>query len=94
MVISNRYEPQYDKLHPYYQLYTLLNTERGTVPLKRGMGLDPRMIDKPITIIQGGIEADIQGQIDKYINGLRLVGVRVTPTSNGLEIICEVELDG
>lgn len=93
MVITKNNEPNIDELSPFYQLYVLLNTVRGTVPLKRDMGLDPRMIDKPITIIAAGIHSELQGQINKYIKGLKLVTVNCIATENGMDIECEVELD-
>lgn len=93
MVIAKNTEPNIDELSPFYQLYVLLNTVRGTVPLKRDMGLDPRMIDKPITIIAAGIHSELQGQINKYIRGLKLANVHCIATENGMDIECEVELD-
>lgn len=93
MVISKNQKPNVDKLSPYYQLYVLLNTVRGTVPLQRDIGLDPRMLDKPITIIIAGIQAELQHQINNYIKGLRLLSVNCKADNNGkLDIECEVEL--
>ncbi len=93
MVISKNQKPNVDKLSPYYQLYVLLNTVRGTVPLQRDIGLDPRMLDKPITVIIAGIQAELQYQINNYIKGLRLLSVNCKADNNGkLDIECEVEL--
>lgn len=93
MVISKNQKPNVDKLSPYYQLYVLLNTVRGTVPLQRDIGLDPRMLDKPITVIIAGIQAELQHQINNYIKGLRLLSVNCKADNNGkLDIECEVEL--
>ena len=71
MVIKKNEKPDVDKLSPYYQLYVLLNTVRGTVPLQRDIGLDARMIDKPITVIEAGIQAELQQQI----NNLSLIHI-------------------
>ncbi|WP_294763769.1 hypothetical protein [uncultured Fusobacterium sp.] len=94
MVISKNQKPNVDKLSPYYQLYVLLNTVRGTVPLQRDIGLDPRIIDKPITVIAAGIQAELQYQINSYIKGLKLLSVNCKADTNGkLDIECEVELN-
>ena len=92
MVINSLKAPEVNKLSPFYQLYVLLNTVRGTVPLERDLGIDARFTDKPITIIENVIQAELQGQIDKYIKGLRLLEVICTPSDMGLMIECEVEL--
>lgn len=93
-VINSKQAPTEDKLHPFYQFWVLLNTERGTVPLKREIGLNPAMVDKPITTIQQGIEADMQDQVNKYIKGLIIKNYQPIAKDNGLEFIWEVELDG
>lgn len=92
MVINSLKAPEVNKLSPFYQLYVLLNTVRGTVPLERDLGIDARLTDKPITIIENVIQAELQGQIDKYIKVLRLLDVTCTPSDMGLMIECEVEL--
>lgn len=92
MVINSLKAPEVNKLSPFYQLYVLLNTVRGTVPLERDLGIDARLTDKPITIIENVIQAELQGQIDKYIKRLRLLDVTCTPSDMGLTIECEVEL--
>ena len=93
MVIKKNEKTDVDKLSPYYQLYVLLNTVRGTVPVQRDIGLDARMIDKPITVIEAGIQAELQQQINNYIKGLKLLSVKCYPEGDGeLSIECEVEL--
>lgn len=93
MVVKKSEKPTTDKLSPYYQLYILLNTVRGTVPLQRDIGVDSRIVDKPITIIAAGIQAELQHQINTYIKGLKLLNVRCVADNNGqLDIECEVEL--
>ena len=94
MVIKKNIEPNVDKHSPFYQLYILLNTIRGTVPLQRDLGLDARMVDKPITVISAGIQTELQYQINNYIKGLKLISVNCYPEGDRkLGIECEVELN-
>lgn len=90
MIVSNNVVPKHSKL---MELYVLLNTKRGTVPLHRDLGIDNRMIDRPITVIKNNIFNELQMQINKYIKGLTLNNVNCKATENGLEIECEVEID-
>ena len=62
MIVSNKTIPQHPKL---MELYILLNTKRGTVPLHRDLGIDNRMIDRPITVIKNNIFNELQMQINK-----------------------------
>lgn len=91
MIVSNNVVPKHPKL---MELYVLLNTKRGTVPLHRDLGIDNRMIDRPITVIKNNIFNELQMQVNKYIKGLTLNNVNCKATENGLEIECEVEIDG
>lgn len=90
MIVSNNVAPKHPKL---MELYVLLNTKRGTVPLHRDLGIDNRMIDRPITVIKNNIFNELQMQVNKYIKGLTLNNVNCKATENGLEIECEVEID-
>lgn len=90
MIVSNNVVPKHPKL---MELYVLLNTKRGTVPLHRDLGIDNRMIDRPITVIKNNIFNELQMQVNKYIKGLTLNNVNCKATKNGLEIECEVEID-
>ena len=90
MILSNNIVPKHPKL---MELYVLLNTKRGTVPLHRDLGIDNRMIDRPITVIKNNIFNELQMQVNKYIKGLTLNNVNCKATENGLEIECEVEID-
>ena len=90
MIVSNNVVPKNPKL---MELYVLLNTKRGTVPLHRDLGIDNRMVDRPITVIKNSIFNDLQIQVSKYIKGLTLNNVECKATENGLEIECEVEID-
>ena len=90
MIVSNNVVAKHPKL---MELYVLLNTKRGTVPLHRDLGIDNRMIDRPITVIKNNIFNELQMQINKYIKGLTLNNVNCKATENGLEIECEVEID-
>ena len=80
------------KLPKLRELFILLNTRRGTVPLHRDLGLDTRMIDKPVTVIRNAIFGELQQQISKYIQGLKLENVLCDVTENGLKIECEVSV--
>ena len=90
MIVSNNVVPKHPKL---LELYVLLNTKGGTVPLHRDLGIDNRMIDRPITVIKNNIFNELQMQVNKYIKGLTLNNVNCKATENGLEIECEVEID-
>ena len=90
MIVSNNVVPKHPKL---MELYVLLNTKRGTVPLHRDLGIDNRMIDRPITVIKNNIFNELQMQVNIYIKGLTLNNVNCKATENGLEIECEVEID-
>ena len=90
MIVSNNVVPKHPKL---MELYVLLNTKRGTLPLHRDLGIDNRMIDRPITVIKNNIFNELQIQISKYIKGLTLNNVNCKAVENGLEIECEVEID-
>ena len=90
MIVSNNIVPKHPKL---MELYVLLNTKRGTVPLHRDLGIDNRMIDRPITVIKNNIFNELQMQVNKYIKELTLNNVNCKATENGLEIECEVEID-
>ena len=90
MIVSNNFIPNHPKL---MELYILLNTKRGTVPLHRDLGIDNRMIDRPIAVIKNNIFNELQIQISKYIKGLTLNNVNCKAVENGLEIECEVEID-
>lgn len=44
----------------------LLQITRGEVPYERVKGLDPRMIDRPISEVQSGIRQDAEWLITTY----------------------------
>ena len=44
----------------------LLRTARGEVPFERVKGLDPRVIDRPISEAQGSIRQDAEWLISTY----------------------------
>lgn len=94
MVVSKNDKPKIEEVeNPFYQLWVLLNTYRGSVPLERDLGIDPRLVDKPQTKIQAAIQAELQNQINKYIPKLKLKAVETKLSSTGiLDILCEVEL--
>lgn len=89
MVINNFTEPVKNSLE--HQLYILLNTERGTVPLHRDIGIDPRLVDKPLTVIRSVIQSEIIRQVKKYIPELNILSVNCDITEGKIKIECEVE---
>ncbi|MGL5123274.1 MAG: hypothetical protein ACRC6K_03820 [Fusobacteriaceae bacterium] len=89
MIVDSKEVPKIEILK---QLYILLNTVRGEVPLFRDFGLDGRMVDKPITMIQNSIFIDLENQIKKYIPGLKLLNIQLQKTDHNLNIKCEVEI--
>ena len=91
MVVSNIKEPE--KNTPEYQLFILLNTERGTVPLHRDIGIDPRLVDKPVNIISSVIQSEIIRQVKKYIPGLSIINVSCNIVEAKLQIECEVRYE-
>lgn len=44
----------------------LLRTARGEVPFERVKGLDPRLIDRPMSEVQSGIRQDAEWLISTY----------------------------
>lgn len=88
MIVNNIKTPKNKKLK---ELFVLLNTERGTVPLERDLGIDPRLIDKPINLIKKNIEFEIKNQVKKYIKGLEVKKVNCYHLNEKLVIECEVE---
>lgn len=88
MVVNNIKEPERNT--PEHQLFILLNTERGTVPLHRDIGIDSRLVDKPINIISSVIQSEIIRQVKKYIPELSIVNVSCKIIDSKLQIECEV----
>lgn len=91
MKVTNYEQPSNTKLH---ELYVLLNTTRGSVPLERDLGIDPRLVDQPINIIQKNLEYEIRTQVKKYIQNLEIKKVKCNYKNNELVIQCEVEFNG
>ena len=89
MVINNFVEPVKNSLE--HQLYILLNTERGTVPLHRDIGIDPRLVDKPLTVIRSVIQSEIIRQVKKYIPELNVLSVNCNIIEGKIKIECEVD---
>lgn len=72
------------------QARMLISTERGTVPLDRGYGLDPKAIDKPSNILVPGLKVDIQQQFKKYIPKLVILGLDAISIDGKIEIKLKV----
>ncbi|MBR8701467.1 MULTISPECIES: hypothetical protein [unclassified Fusobacterium] len=91
MIVNNIETPKNKKLH---ELYVLLNTERGSVPLERDLGMDPRLVDKPINVIKKNLEYQVKKQVRKYIKGLEVIKLDCYYSNEKLIIECEVEFNG
>lgn len=91
MKVTSYKPPLNSKLH---ELYVLLNTIRGSVPLERDLGMDPRLIDQPINVIQKNLEYEIRTQVKKYIKNLEIKKVECFYLNDKLAIECEVEFNG
>lgn len=45
---------------------TILTTVQGSVPLDRGFGIDPSLIDTPVTNVEGRLTVEIMEAVEKY----------------------------
>lgn len=60
------FSPKNEALEVAQNIYTLLVTEKYTVPLNREFGLSATMIDQSINLVQAQIRAEILEAITKY----------------------------
>lgn len=68
------------------QCKLILSTTRGTVPLERDLGMDPKAIDKPSNILAPGLKVDIQQQFKKFVPRATVIGVDITQKDGQIEI--------
>lgn len=61
----------------------LLRLIRGEVPYERIKGLDPRMIDKPITTAEPEIQQDAEWLLETYEPRVTMVGISVAQNDTG-----------
>ncbi len=60
------FEPQNDLVEIAQNVYTLLSTDKYTVPLKRSFGLTSTVIDQPINMVQAKLRAEIMDVIARW----------------------------
>nr|DAH64797.1 MAG TPA: lysozyme [Caudoviricetes sp.] len=61
----------------------LLRLIRGEVPYERIKGLDPRMIDKPITTAEPEIQQDAEWLLETYEPRVTMDGISVAQNDTG-----------
>lgn len=90
--IDSMVRPDVDQYDPIYQFWLLTNTDRGTVPLFRDIGRDPRMVDKPANVIETMIHAFYQEQCNKYIPRIRILSVNYSAQDTQIKTITRLEV--
>lgn len=88
MVIKNNVEPLNATER---KLWVLLNTIKGTVPLYRDFGISHKIIDSKITDIPSILFGDLDQQIKKYIEELKLVNIKCEKNEEQIIILVEVK---
>ena len=72
----------------------ILLTPRGSLPLDREMGYDPKLIDKPLNLILPALKVDLTRQFKRYVPELVLKEVYIEKVSEDkVYIKCEVEVE-
>ena len=61
----------------------LLMTFRGEVPYERVKGLDPRLMDKPITAAEPEIKQDAEWLLETYEPRVSVNGITLEPKDTG-----------
>ena len=87
MVVKSTQEPT-DKV--LRQLWVILNTIKGTVPLFRDQGITHSIIDMQITKIPSVLSQELDIQIKKYVPELKLKSVKCHMIEE--KIVLEVEV--
>lgn len=59
----------------------LLRIARGEVPFERVKGLDPRMIDRPMGIVQRDLRQDAEWLLDTYEPRVRVNAINIDPAT-------------
>lgn len=88
-VSSNvNYNAVLDKLEFTIQkVRMLISTPRGSLPLQREYGYDPKIIDKPFDIAYAGIKFDLESQFRRWIPEVTLQDIRLKSEDNGKHYI-------
>ena len=90
MVVKSNQEPKDIHLR---KLWVILNTYKGTVPLFRDLGLSSSIIDMQISKIPSVVSQDLDLQLKKYMQELKLKGVGVELIGDKTILKVEVEKD-
>ena len=72
----------------------LLKISRGEVPYERVKGLDPRMIDRPISIARAEIQQDADWLVSTYEPRVTVNGINVEQSAGidgGFLIMADIE---
>lgn len=72
------------------QCRIILSTIRGTVPLERDLGMDPKALDKPSNLLTPGLKVDIQQQFKKFVPRVSVLEVSTSQQDGKIEIIVTV----
>lgn len=72
------------------QCRIILSTIRGTVPLERDLGMDPKAVDKPSNLLTPGLKVDIQQQFKKFVPRASVLEVSTSQQDGKIEIIVTV----
>lgn len=73
----------------------LVGTPRGSLPLQRDYGYDPKMIDKPFDIAYAAIRVDLQIQLKKWISEVSLKDIKLDKVDDGkyyIKLLLEVNI--
>lgn len=68
-------------------VYIILNTWQGSVPLYRSFGISDDFLHKPINIAQSMMIASVQEAIETYEPRAKFVGLSFQTDSNNTEIL-------
>lgn len=60
----------------------LLQITRGEVPFERVKGLDPRMIDRPHSIVKAELQQDAEWLLETYEPRVNVNAIHVVPTNS------------
>lgn len=59
----------------------LLKITRGEVPFERTKGLDPRLIDRPLSAVEAEIQQDAEWVLETYEPRVEVNAIIVTPSA-------------
>lgn len=60
-------------------IFTILRTPKGSIPLQRDFGLSPDINDKPLPVAQMLLQAEVIEAIQRYEPRVKVTKVVVTP---------------